>query len=659
MTNMTRLEILSLTLEDYRQYKGENKIGLETRGNKNINVIEGQNGAGKSNILNAITLCLYGREAHLEDQEDNELETYPLVNRSRLSEIGENETAEGSIEITLGRGEPEYIFSRDFKTIKLPGGEFSSQLGDLQLKQKSGRDWKSVDQPSTRLNQILPAHVHEYFLFDGERLDNFFAEGYQERVEKGLLDVSHIELIENGMNHLSRLTKDIEGEMTDVGGKEQQKKQEVESARNDLEEIKDELETTKDNIQQKDELINEIDQKLQDSSDPEVREKQKRREYLSDQLSEKRTEIDELEAEAGERLGEAGPVLYAHRSLDYTADQLQELSEKGELPPKIQDWFIEQLIDRGKCICGEDLTPEHKDHLESLHEEMSEVAEENIEGKYTIPNLLDQAIDNADRLLQKRRELAEAEQKEDELNKELNEISEELKSYDLPQDVDVQELEKQREEYTSQLANLREQKGRLEVERDDAKEKKEELERELRALQSKKDENKGVLRRIEFLESAHEELESIKEDILASVRDEIQVKMNEYFNEIIWKDEDFTVILNDDYEVRVEGPQGDNKIGSLSAGERQVLAFSFLSALSSVSGFNAPILIDTPLGRISSTPKKRLAQNLPEYIDETQVTFLMTDEEYTEDVRISMKQHVSNEYKLQFEDEVTKVVNYE
>jgi len=41
------------------------------------------------------------------------------------------------------------------------------------------------------------------------------------------------------------------------------------------------------------------------------------------------------------------------------------------------------------------------------------------------------------------------------------------------------------------------------------------------------------------------------------------------------------------------------------------------------------------------------------------MTFLMTDEEYTDEVRMNMKPHMSNEYRLDFADEVTEVVPYE
>lgn len=656
---MSRLEIISLTIEDYRQYAGEVTVDLQTQGTKNISVIEGQNGAGKSNLLNAITLCLYGKETHRTQDDDNDLESYPYVNRQKLAATGENETAEGSIEITLGRDEPQYIFSRSFKTVKLPGGDFSSQHGDLELKQKTGQDWKSIDQPSTRLNQILPANVHEYFLFDGEQLDEFFGKGYQERVKKGLLDVSHIDLLDNGISHLETMESDTQNEITNVGGKSREKEKELNEAKKNVSHVQDDLKSTKQSITDTEDLIADIDRKLKDSSDPDVREKQQRREHLQEKLENKQKEIERLYAEASQALVAAGTPLYAKNALTDTHEKLTELSERGELPPKIQEWFVEELLDRGHCICGEELTNEHEDHLQDLRNDMSEVAEENMEGKIKIPSIIEDAEEDSEMLLQKRTELSQAERAENDINRDLKEISEELKAYNLPDDVDVQELERQREEYSDRLVNLREKKGRLDLELEEAKEERNQKKEEYNEAVSEEDENSDLLTRISFAETAREELQSIKDDIVSSVRKEIEAKMDEYFNEIIWKDDNHEVVLTDEYEVRVEGSQGDNKIGSLSAGERQVLAFSFLAALTSVSGFDAPIIIDTPLGRISSDPKEDLARNLPEYIDDTQITFLMTDEEYTDNVRVKMKPNVSNEYKLQYQDEVTEVVTYE
>ncbi|GAA0452566.1 AAA family ATPase (plasmid) [Halococcus dombrowskii] len=656
---MSQLEIRSLTLENYRQYAGENEIQLQTQSDKSVNVIQGENGAGKSNILNAITLCLYGKESHYDETKDNELESYPYVNRGVLDEVGDNEIAEGRIEITLGEDEPEYIFSRSFRTVKLNSSSFSSQHGELQLKEKRGGDWKSVEHVSTRLNQILPVHVHQYFLFDGERLDEFFGEGYKNRVKNGLLDVSHIELLERGISHLRSFEDDSEKELSDVGDAAERKRDEYEKAKERINDLESDLEQTKTNISETKNHIQKIDEKLQDSANPEVRKKQQRREYLIERLEDIRDDIEEVRKEASRELVKSGPPLYAVESLDFTLSEVRKLSEQGKLPPKIQDTFIEELLEEGQCICGEELTEEHREHLISLQQEMSTVVENNLEGKMAIPGLLQDAHEDAETLMEKRRKLAELEDKEQRKNKELNEISEQLKAHDIPEDVDVQELEKQRTEYEDQLEELQEGKGKLEVRIDQAKENRDEKKKAFNEEVSKEEKNAEILKKMQFIGSSRDELESMKEDIISSVREEIETKMNNYFNEIIWKNEDYTVTLTDEYQVRVEGPRNDNKIGSLSAGERQVLAFSFLAALTSVSGFNAPLVIDTPLGRISSTPKRRLAQNLPEYIDDTQMTFLMTDEEYTDEVRMKMKSHVSNEYKLEFVDEVTEVVPYE
>jgi DNA sulfur modification protein DndD len=83
-----------------------------------------------------------------------------------------------------------------------------------------------------------------------------------------------------------------------------------------------------------------------------------------------------------------------------------------------------------------------------------------------------------------------------------------------------------------------------------------------------------------------------------------------------------------------------------------------MAALTQISGFNAPILIDTPLGRISSEPRKKIAQNLPRYVENTQITFLMTDEEYTQSVRGILKGTLANEYQLHHKDTITTVRPY-
>jgi DNA sulfur modification protein DndD len=202
---------------------------------------------------------------------------------------------------------------------------------------------------------------------------------------------------------------------------------------------------------------------------------------------------------------------------------------------------------------------------------------------------------------------------------------------------------------------MQEQKGqlrsRIQSQQDIVEERREEWEDEM----DKEEKRKILLRKIEFVRKAKERLKDIKKEILEQVREQTQDYLEEYFNTLIWKDEHYDIELTEEYQVNVTSPSGDKGLGSLSAGEQQILALSFMAAMSQISGFSAPVIIDTPLGRISSEPKHRIARNIPEYLKDKQVTFLMTDEEYTQEVSAFLGDSVANEYKLDYAQEKTEV----
>ena len=55
------MKIKSIELNNYRLYKGINKIDFQTENDKNIFLISGENGFGKTTFLHSLLWCLYGR----------------------------------------------------------------------------------------------------------------------------------------------------------------------------------------------------------------------------------------------------------------------------------------------------------------------------------------------------------------------------------------------------------------------------------------------------------------------------------------------------------------------------------------------------------------------------------------------------------------------
>ena len=85
-----------------------------------------------------------------------------------------------------------------------------------------------------------------------------------------------------------------------------------------------------------------------------------------------------------------------------------------------------------------------------------------------------------------------------------------------------------------------------------------------------------------------------------------------------------------------------------------MLSLSFISALSRLSGEEAPMIMDTPFARLSGNHLENLTNNLPELIP--QLILFVTDTEWTSDVQNGLEDRIGLEYNLVFQDGFTRVV---
>ncbi|NNA53900.1 DNA sulfur modification protein DndD [Pseudomonas lactis] len=105
----------------------------------------------------------------------------------------------------------------------------------------------------------------------------------------------------------------------------------------------------------------------------------------------------------------------------------------------------------------------------------------------------------------------------------------------------------------------------------------------------------------------------------------------------------FEVVLIDDEGIILRKEE-------LSAGEKQIFAISILEALARTSGRSLPVVIDTPLGRLDSIHRKKLVEN---YFPKTshQVIILSTDTEIDYAFYEGLQGSISHSYHLVYNPE--------
>jgi len=136
-----------------------------------------------------------------------------------------------------------------------------------------------------------------------------------------------------------------------------------------------------------------------------------------------------------------------------------------------------------------------------------------------------------------------------------------------------------------------------------------------------------------FCEKSLKIARKTKQIIMDETRESMESETREIFFNLIWKKETFkSVNIDAHYNLSLKHASGYDCLGTISAAERKLLALSFTLALHKISGFDSPILIDTPLSSEDPEHKKNFSKMLTEVTKNKQIILLFTPTEYSEEV---------------------------
>ena len=132
---MIFMKLDKISIKNYRQYR-DVEIEFDTDPNKNFTIIKGNNGTGKTTLLNAFTWCLYGKEIHSYSGHDSGM---TLCNNKSvtIAEPGEEIPVSVAIYLLDEKNRP-YIFERSLDYYKSSDGELrqkgNNMMMNIQLK---------------------------------------------------------------------------------------------------------------------------------------------------------------------------------------------------------------------------------------------------------------------------------------------------------------------------------------------------------------------------------------------------------------------------------------------------------------------------------------------------------------------------------------------
>lgn len=340
----------TLVLENFRQVNGRAEVRFAPPGDKNVTVVLGQNGSGKTTLLNAFLWCLYGELEEMENRKE-------IVCHKAVQDAAIGGQVVGGVSLVVADGPRVYTVSRRVTYQKLDGGRLEEAAQQrpfwVDITDEKGVTTAAPDAIQF-VQQMLPRGLSGFFFFRGEDMEDLALQEAQPRLKKGVTEFLNVTLLDQAISHLKTVGKDFGRELANIAvGGEKVFTDDIEAAEGDLEAAGTRLETAKQNDLALRGQREVIERHLAESEEPR-------------RLIEARLRAEDRKASSEKQEEEARKALATAISRDgflWRADEVfaqplklaEEAVKRGEIPTKIKPTFVEDLLDRGDCVCGRPL----------------------------------------------------------------------------------------------------------------------------------------------------------------------------------------------------------------------------------------------------------------------------------------------------------------
>lgn len=593
--------------------------------------INGQNGRGKTTFQSALKWCFY----QIMPPEEKFLSKFARDNANVNTQI----IASVSVRILLDERDLVAEIERNQVFQKLPDGH-AKKVGtsSLVVKTRKMNDPAAMTvvlpNPEVWIEQYFPSRLVDFFLFDGELMSTFYKKDSSVKgaIEDAIREIAGVDLFDGISQNLTKVETTLNNRVAKLTGKGTEAVAEEFSRQQALAgQIFAELNEVKSRLSSKRARRTEVRSLLADSAHVSV---------SASQLEDLDKSIETLEEELRLEENNFNKLLLKSGTFSLLATSAQELEKQVELaksedrlPPPFEPSRIKYLLDNNKCICGCELekNSEQTKRLEKLIE------------KYQVASHVGRILDTTSRDFEKSQSVFLGEKTTIErinkniakLARQIGEAKDKRKSLLIGlqgHDVDnIRILSKESVLLDDEIEKLVGEQASLELQGTNAAASLDRLNEELNKASAGNLEaqelHKQALKTREVANAARK----IHELAVTRVRLDLVKAINPRFSQV--KKGNFFTEINENFQVLTTDANGD--VVELSQGEQMAKAYIFSGALRDVLNLGFPLIVDTPMGRLSNDFRDYLEKFLISFLsaevneNKRQVIFLMTDSEYT------------------------------
>lgn len=674
------MKISKIKLRNFRIYKGDVELDLSAKDDRNISIIAGKNGFGKTTFLTSLIWCFYGNlMVQVEEKYRKDIQTIGGYNNYLLSLLNrdidvDSEDAILSVEIEL---EDIMIPSIPCKTVQIRR-TFNANTKEEKLEVFIDGDENELTKDfgfEIFINDfILPREIAKFFFFDAEKIVSL-AEA-KSRVELRTLSRAYSEVL--GIKKYEELKHNLESLLVKLRRRGVSDFQKSELDR--LIDYEHELEKTISHNEEKQGNIDKQIVLLRSQSDS-LQEKLIREgnEITLEELKELKGTRDELKAESIKikqqlrKLLELAPFVIAGKKLADFNKQLQIENEDlfslmtPELLRKELELFSNSILNNSELLSLDN----------SIQEQIKNIFDSSIQSKFDgkKAELTTRKIylDFNEELFRKFKAIYKNIQttyisqfnaivKEERGNRALwNRAASKIKQAEARKDNHL--VKRYREEkvqtdseiqrFTDSKANLLEEIGALKSQLTTHRKKRSEYEKKFNLVETDKKKyavTENLLEKINIL------IRRIKEDKKYSLQKSVSLGLKRLMHKDDFISNVRVNIEDDVMDIDLLDMKG-NVIDkdSLSKGEQQLYATALLKALVDESGIKFPVFIDSPLQKFDKFHSINIIKEFYPSISEQVVLFPLLEKELSEKEFDYLKPHLHKTFLINNSGEGSRI----